>query len=66
MSDAKMGVVQISRLSHWLQLQGMTADQILNCIDYIATPETILSKEMSGVPAATNSETPDTSEPDKK
>lgn len=62
MSDAEMGVVQISRLSHWLQLQGMTAEQILNCIDYIAKPEQILEeeKEMSGAPAATNSEAPDT------
>lgn len=63
MSDAEMGVVQISRLSHWLQFQGMTADQILNCIDYIAKAEPLETK-MSEVPAATNSETPDTPEPD--
>lgn len=58
MSGYEMGVVQISRLSHWLQLQGMTSEQILNCIDYIAKAEP-LEKETSGVPAATNSETPD-------
>lgn len=64
MRDAEMGVVQISRLSHWLQLQGMTAEQILNCIDYIAKAEP-LEKEMSEVPAVTNSETPDTTRTDR-
>jgi hypothetical protein len=63
MSNAEMGVVRISRLSHWSQLQGMTADPILNCIDYIAKAEPLETK-MSGVSSANNSETPDTTQTD--
>lgn len=55
--DGYMSVPQISRLSHWLQSQGMTAEQILDCIDYIASTDP--DKKISGVSAATNSETPD-------
>lgn len=55
--DDFISAQQISRLSHWLQSQGMTAEQILDCIDYIAKTEPAQSK-MPAVPAATNSETP--------
>lgn len=63
--DDGLSVIQISRLSHWLQLQGMTADEILNCIDYIAKAEPLLEKEMSGAPVATNNEAPDTTKAER-
>lgn len=31
-----MGVVQISKLAEWLMMQGHTAEEVVQCIDYIA------------------------------
>lgn len=61
--DDSLGVVQIARMCHWLQSQGHTPEEILDCIDYIANSkaeENPPEKEKSGARAATNSEAPDT------
>ena len=62
--DDGLSVIQISRLSHWLQSQGMTPEQILDCIDYIAKADATQPK-MSGAPVATNNEAPDTTKAER-
>jgi len=31
-----MGVVQIAKMAEWLQMQGHTAEEVIECIRYIA------------------------------
>lgn len=32
----EMSAIQIARMSEWLRMHGHTADEVLQCIDYIA------------------------------
>lgn len=43
-----MSAIQISRMSEWLRMHGHTADEVLQCIDYIAGKKQEDEKEESG------------------
>lgn len=44
----EMSAIQISRMSEWLRMHGHTADEVLQCIDYIAGKKQEDRKEESG------------------
>ena len=41
----EMTVAQIAKLAEWLQMQGHTAEEVLDCIGYIAGREESQDKE---------------------
>ena len=52
--EIKMTITEMSRLKDWLKSKGLTAEEILECIDYIAFPSDNKQKEMPNSPPANN------------